>query len=63
MPRSRGYGDVTVTYIHIAKIPSPIYVKHQYRQESEYRSTAVIYIPAIIVQAQLSQSMIQYSKI
>ena len=39
MPRSLGYGDVTVTYIRRSKIPSRIYAKHQYRQESEYKST------------------------
>jgi len=30
-PRSHGYEDVTVTYIRRSKIPSHIYVKHQYR--------------------------------
>ena len=35
MPRSRGYGDITVTYIRRPEIPSHIYVKHQYMQESE----------------------------
>ena len=44
-PRSHGYGDVTATYIRRSKIPSYIYTKHQYRQESEYGSTVVIYIP------------------
>ena len=39
MPRSRGYGDVTATYIHKSEIPSRIYTKHQYSQESEYGST------------------------
>jgi len=34
-----------VTYIHRAKIPSHIYTKLQYRQDSECRSTVVIYIP------------------
>ena len=43
-PRSRGYENVNATYIRRAKIPSHIYVKHQYRQESEYKSTVVIYI-------------------
>ena len=37
--RSRGYRDVTATYICRSKIPSRIYAKHQYRQESEYGST------------------------
>jgi len=37
--QSRGYGDVTVTYRHRSEIPSCIYAKHQYRQESEYEST------------------------
>jgi len=32
MPRSRRYGDVTVAYIHRAKIPSRIYAKPQYRE-------------------------------
>jgi len=44
MPRSHGYGDITATYIRRSDIPSRIYVKHQYRQESEYGSTVVIYI-------------------
>ena len=35
-PRSRGYGDVTATYIRRSEIPLRIYAKHQYRQESEY---------------------------
>jgi len=48
--RSHGYGDVTVTYKRRSEIPSRIYAKHQYRQESEYGSTVVIYIPAIIAQ-------------
>ena len=47
MPRSRRYGDVTVTYIGMAKIPSHIYAKHQYMHESEYESTMVICIPII----------------
>ena len=42
------YGDVTATYIRRSEIPSRIYAKHQYRQESEYRSTVVINNPAII---------------
>ena len=37
-PRSCGYGDVTATYIRRSEIPSRIYAKHQYRQESEYGS-------------------------
>ena len=44
MPRSYGYGDATAMYIRKMKIPSHMSVKHQYRQESEYRSTMVIYI-------------------
>ena len=44
-PRSRGYGDVTATYIRRSEIPSRIYAKHQYREESECGSTVVIYIP------------------
>jgi len=39
MPRSRGYGDVTVTYIRRSEIHSRIYAKHQYMQESEYVNT------------------------
>ena len=35
----REYGDVTETNICRSKIPSHIYTKHQYRQESEYEST------------------------
>ena len=38
-PRSGGYGDVTATYIRRSEIPSRIYAKHQYREESEYRNT------------------------
>jgi len=47
-PRSRGYGDVTATYIRRSEIPIRIYAKHQYRQESEYGSTVVTNNPAII---------------
>ena len=47
-PRSHGCGDVTATYIRKSKIPSRIYAKYQYMQESEYEST--VYIPAIITQ-------------
>jgi len=43
-PRSGGYGDVTATYICGSEIPSPIYAKQQYKQESEYGSTVIIYI-------------------
>ena len=32
-------------YIRKAKMPSHIYAKHQYMQESEYESIVVIYIP------------------
>jgi len=35
MPRSWGYRDVTATYISRLEIPSRIYAKHQYMQESE----------------------------
>ena len=45
MHRSRGYRDVTATYIHRSKIPSYIYAKHQNRQESKCGSIVVIYIP------------------
>jgi len=34
-----------VTYISRVEIPSHIYAKHQYRQESKCESTVVIYIP------------------
>ena len=44
-PQSRGYGDVTATFIRRVKIPSHMYGKYSYRQESEYESTVVIYIP------------------
>ena len=37
-PRFHGYGDVTATYIRKSEVPSRIYAKHQYRQESEYGS-------------------------
>jgi len=49
---SHGYVDVTATYICRVEIPSHIYAKHQYRQESEYESKVVIYISTIIVQLQ-----------
>ena len=45
MPRSYGYGDATAMYIRKVKIPSHMSAKHQYRQESEYGSTMLIYIP------------------
>jgi len=47
-PRSRGYGDVTATYIRRSELPSRIYAKHQYRQESEYESSGALYIPTHI---------------
>ena len=34
-PRPHRYGDITVTYIRRAKIPSHKYSKHQYKQKSE----------------------------
>jgi len=34
-------------YIRRMEIPSHIYAKHQYRQESKCESTVVIYIPII----------------
>ena len=43
-PRSHGYRDVTMTYIRRSKIPSHIYAKYQYMQESEYGSTVIIYM-------------------
>ena len=49
-PRSGGYGDVTATYLRRAKIPSHIYAKHQYKKESEYESTVIIYILVIMTQ-------------
>jgi len=42
--RSCGYEDVTAMYIWRSEIPSHIYAKHQYRQESECGSTRVMYI-------------------
>jgi len=39
MPLSRRYRDITVTYIRMTEIPSHIYAKYQYMQESEYEST------------------------
>ena len=44
-PLSRGYRDVTATYIRRSEIPSCIYAKHQYRQESECGGIVVIYMP------------------
>ena len=44
-PQSSGYGDITVTYIHRAKISSYIHTKHLYRKESECESMVKIYIP------------------
>ena len=44
-PRSGGYENVTATYIRRSKIPSRIYAKYQYMQESKCGSTVVIYIP------------------
>ena len=40
-----GYRDSTATYIRRAEIPSYMYTKHQYMQESEYESKVIIYIP------------------
>ena len=48
--RSHRYEDFTVTYIRRVKIPSHKYAKHQYKQESEYESTVVIYILIKILQ-------------
>ena len=60
-PQSGGYGDVTAMYIRRSEIPSRIYAKHQYRQESECRSTVVIYIPIKkSTSTWLSQRVIQY---
>ena len=42
-PRSHGYGDVTATYIRRSEMPSRVYAKYQYMQESECGST-VVYI-------------------
>ena len=44
-PLPHGYGDVTTTYIRRSEIPSHIYAKYQYRKESEFESTVVMYIP------------------
>jgi len=38
-PRPDGYGDATAMYICKTETSSRIYVKHQYRPESEYGST------------------------
>ena len=56
-PRSRGYGDVTATYIRRSEIPSRIYAKHQYRQESEYGSMWYIIHSNICVQLQSYHQM------
>jgi len=45
MFQSHEYKDVTMTYIRRAEIPSHMYAKHQYKQESEYESIMVLYIP------------------
>ena len=37
--------DVTAMYIRMVKIPSHMYVKHQFRKKSEYESTQCLYIP------------------
>ena len=42
-PRSGGYGDATATYIRRSELSSRIYAKHQYKQESEYKSAWHIY--------------------
>jgi len=44
MHGTHGYGDVTATYIRRSEIPSRIYAKLQYRQESKCGCTVVIYI-------------------
>ena len=46
--RPVGYEDTTVTYICKKKILSHMYAKHQCREESEYESIVVIYIPTIL---------------
>ena len=51
-PRSRGYGDVTATYIRRSELPSRIYAKHQYRQESEYGSKWCIIHSSTYIQLQ-----------
>jgi len=56
-PRSSGYGDVTATYICRSEIPSRIYAKHQYRQESKYGSTWCIIHSNILVQLQSYHQM------
>jgi len=60
-PQSHEYGDVTVTYICRAKIPSYICTKHQYVQASDCRSTVVIDIPIEGTSTQLSQGVMQYN--
>jgi len=55
------YGDAIVMFIRMTKIPSHVYVKHQYMQESEHESIVVIYIPTKMgINTQLSHSVIQY---
>jgi len=51
-PRSCGYGDVFVTYIRRKEIPSHIYAKDQYREESQYESIWCIIHSSIRVQLQ-----------
>ena len=60
MPYHEGYRDATATYIRMAKIPSYMYAKHQYRKESECGSTVALYIPTELYNTQLSQSVIKY---
>jgi len=61
-PPSRGYEDVTVTYIRRSEIPSRIYAKYQYRQESEYENTWCIIHSNIWVQLQSYHQRWQYYK-
>jgi len=49
---SHGYGDVTMTYIRRSEIPSYIYTKHHYKQESKYESMWCIIYSNIWVQLQ-----------
>ena len=60
MPRSRRYGDVTAMYIRRAEIPSHIYTKYQYIQESECESTVII---CITIEKYMYKVIISYNPI
>ena len=59
-PWSGGYGDVTATYIRRSEIPSRIYAKLQYRQESEAEVQWQYTFQQNITSTWLSQRVIQY---